>query len=147
MTGDDEVEISIDLVIMILCSTVFALFMLPIMFHMVTGNFGGFDTQIEKTALPTGGEMLPPVDPTLSNGDVVLIVAVADRYTPMPGKLNIRGTEIPLKNYKVDNTTHSFEAERVALIQSAYNACDWNNPTGKWDLVSGPDGKMYWRFS
>lgn len=74
---------------------------------------GGFDVQIEKTALRTSGEVVP-VKKSFTSHDTMLMFAIADVYSPEPREIEVNGTTI--------NINEDFLTNRIAALQAVYNA-------------------------
>lgn len=102
------------------------------------GDVGGFDTRIEKTALKTDGEIIPKKR-QMTTDDVLLMLVIADRYTPLPAKLQINtyapSAEIAIIDQFFSNKRH--------YIQQAYTAMPIQVPIDL-KLYVGKDGMRKW---
>ena len=126
----------IDVVVTILILALFVPIMIGQTVPLLRGTLGGFDVQIEKTALPTRGE-IAPIKNSFTSHDAILMLVVADDYFPDPRVVEINGTTI--------NIDAAFLGNRVGALQQAAAAM----PTVKdmqYELYVGPTGKRKWVF-
>jgi hypothetical protein len=136
--GEDE---SFDLISLILVLALFTPIMIFSSIPLFKGYVGEFGTQIEKTALPTEGEIIP-VERELTTDDAILMLAIADRYTPMPKALKVDVGE----GEKEINIDMNFISNRTINMQDAKGVMQTLVPISL-DLYSGPSGMRHWQIS
>lgn len=83
-----ESDDAFDVLILIMVVAVFTPIMIYCSIPLFKGEVGGFNVQIEKTALETEREIVPVVNKITTN-DVLLMLVVADRFTPQPKHINM----------------------------------------------------------
>ncbi len=124
----------IDGIIMLLLLSLFIPFTLTHARPLYKGEFGGFAVQIEKTCLKTIGEIIPSKR-SFTSHDTILLLAIADDYSPNPRVIEINGTSI--------NIDTNFLTNRIKALQDAHTAMPVNcNMT--LDLYVGPSGLRKW---
>lgn len=132
MNTDDIIDVIVMVIILALFSSVTIANTIP----LYRGQLGGFDVQIEKTALPTTGEIVP-MKKDFTAHDTILMLVIADDYFPEPRVVEINGTTININSSFIDNRVS-------ALIQAAAAMPTANNMT--YELYVGPSGKRKWVF-
>lgn len=108
-----NVDDYIDYLVTILLLALFIPITVSNMIPLYTQKIGGFDVQIEKTALKTQGEIIP-YEKTFTSHNTMLMLAIADAYSADPDTLEINGTTI-----QIDET---FLGNRISALHNAYNA-------------------------
>jgi hypothetical protein len=88
MNTDDIIDVIVMIIILALFSSVTIANTIP----LYRGQLGGFDVQIEKTALPTSGEIVP-IKNGFTKHDAILMLVIADEYFPEPRVIEIIGKE------------------------------------------------------
>ncbi|MDX8360768.1 hypothetical protein [Cytobacillus sp. IB215316] len=144
MDGDDI----LDVLVLILVLVAF----LPITINQAIpfykGDLGGFDTQIEKTALKTESEIVP-IARQLTTNDIMLMLVVADEYTPMPKSLHIVSEDtggIPvMQTININNDFLNSKTGDLINAKSTMNEIESN--LIKIDLYAGPSGMRYWQVT
>ncbi|QMV40502.1 hypothetical protein [Cohnella cholangitidis] len=133
----EQADDAFDFVTLIAALIIFTPILVFIMVPFLKGDVGGFDVQIEKTARVTEAEIIPE-NRQLTTNDVLLMLAVADKYTPSPNniRLSVNGSfEIPLDD--------NFFIDRAATVRAAKAAMPDNVPV-KLELFSGAAGLRFW---
>lgn len=128
------VDYNIDLLVVILVMAITVPFLLGISVKLMRSDFGGFDTQIEKTAMETTAEIIP-VAREIDRNDIMLMLAVADTYVQSPNVYNISGVVITIDT--------AYLANRTGPLMTAYAAMP-DNVAKKMTLYIGPSGPRYW---
>jgi hypothetical protein len=130
MNTDDIIDVIVMVIILALFSSVTIANTIP----LYRGQLGGFDVQIEKTALPTSGEIVP-IKKSFTKHDAILMLVIADDYFPEPRVVEINGTTINIDSAFIANRT-------LALMQADAAMTSSNNMDYK--LYSGSSGKRKW---
>ncbi|WP_239617488.1 hypothetical protein [Cohnella mopanensis] len=133
----EQSDDAFDLITLICALVIFTPIMVFVMVPFLNGHVGGFDVQIDKTARVTNAEIIP-VHRQLKANDVVLMLAVADRYGPDPNKirLSVNGSiEI-----KIDEDFFVNKAEKVIEAKTAMPV----NENVKLQLFSDQLGMRFW---
>lgn len=110
---DDALDVILLMMVLVVFVPIMVLYTTP----LLDGDVGGFDTQIEKTALKSTGEIVP-VKKELKSEDVLLMFVVADEYTPSPKKIQIN-IDSPSEEFALDD---AFLQNKRATIIKANNA-------------------------
>ena len=133
-----ETDDALDMILLIMAVAVFTPIMVYCSIPFFKGDVGGFDVQIEKTALETEREIIPE-ERTLTANDVLLMMVIADRFTPEPQKvrLNVSG---PSLEVAIDE---EFLLNKAAKLQIAKGALPENRNVTM-ELHSGPSGMRFW---
>lgn len=134
----EQADDALDIVVLIIIVALFIPMVVKASIPLFSGNIGGFNTQIEKTAYQTESEIIP-VKREINTDDVLLSLVVADRYTPLPKKLKINvgdgEQEIAIDNFYLENKIEGLNRAKSVM------------PTLKdvnLDLYVGPSGMRYW---
>jgi len=133
----EQADDAFDFVTLIAALVIFTPILLFIMVPFLKGDVGGFDVQIEKTARVTEAEIIPE-QRQLSANDVLLMLAVADKYTPSPNniKIVVNGSiEIAIDD--------NFFNNRAEAVKGAKTVMPDNVPV-KLELYAGPNGMRFW---
>lgn len=133
---NDASDANIDLLIIVLVMAMTAPILFGVCEKLMTGDFGGFNTLIEKTATSTSAEIIP-VKRVITRDDVMLMFAVADAYVQSPNVYDVNGTPIEIDD--------AFLANRTLDLVTAYSAMPDNDPK-KMTLYVGPAGPRFWRI-
>ncbi|MFD0588513.1 hypothetical protein ACFQZE_10910 [Paenibacillus sp. GCM10027627] len=137
----NEADDAFDMIIMIMTVAVFVPIMIYCSIPFFKGEVGGFNVQIEKTAMETQRELIVEEERPLNTHDVLLMLAVADRFTPGPSRvnMNVHGSlDMPIDE--------SFLLDKAAYIQLAKQAMP-NKINVDMKLYAGPTGVMYWNVT
>lgn len=134
-----ESDDAFDVLTLILSLALFTPIMVMFAIPLFQGKVGGFDVQIEKTARVTQAEIIP-VRREVSTDDILLMLVVADTYTPEPKKLRINtaGTETI---FSIDN---DFFYDKITKLQLAKAAMPTTMDDVKLELFSGASGMRFW---
>ncbi|WP_105614118.1 hypothetical protein [Vallitalea okinawensis] len=127
-----------DFVILMCVLVIFVPIMVTYSVPLLKGEVGGFDTQIEKTALKTSGEIIPHKR-EMTTADVLLMLVIADRYTPEPKNLQIN-INAPSNEIILDD---NFLYNKREGIQIAYAAMPNTVPI-QLKLYVGENGMRKW---
>lgn len=134
-----EEDSALDLLVTILAVAIFLPIMMVQFAYFMSDNVGGFNVVIEKSAMVTETEIVP-TKREVTTEDLILMLVVADRYSPSPKTLDINlgnGREvININNEFLGNKT--FYLQRVASIIGAMG-----DPIDI-DLFVGPSGPRFW---
>lgn len=133
MNTDDIIDVIVTVAILAIFTAITISNTIP----LYRGELGGFDVQIDKTALPTKGEIIP-TKRDFTNRDVILMLVIADGYFPEPRTVEINGTTVDIDTAFLQNRT-------PALIQADAAMPDDSNMT--YELYVGPSGKRKWVFN
>lgn len=123
----DEV---IDQAVMIMVMALFLLITVPVMSKMYKADYGGFGTQIEKTALKTD-KSLAPLTKTFQREDIILTVAVTDEYEPNPRLIKINSDNLVVK---VDS---AFLGNKIPKLIEVNNALPKDGSIYKLETIEG----------
>lgn len=134
--GADDMFDTIVLVAVLAILTPIMLFVTSDMFR---GNFGGFGVQIEKTALHTDATIIP-VERKKTTEDVMLMLAVADQYEPLPLDFQLSVDNADGPTVRVDT---NFLYSRAFGFQTAFAAMT-SGGNVKYDLFVGNAGMRKW---
>lgn len=126
----------LDLVSSLVIIVAFLPFYINSCIHFVKSDFGGFDTQLEKTAMDTHGE-IADVEEHILVEDVLMSIAVADEFEPEPKQFNINGIKI-----KIDDEFFNNRLKNVRRAQGAFS--DWNKEK-QIKVVAGEDKLSEWK--
>lgn len=107
---DDALDVVLLMMVLVIFIPIMVLYTTP----LLNGNVGGFDTQIEKTALKSSGEIVP-VKKELRSEDVLLMFVVADEYTPSPEKIQIN-IDSPSEVFELDD--NFLQNKRQTIIKA-----------------------------
>lgn len=132
MNTDDIIDVIVTIVIIALFSAIAIANTMP----LYKGDLGGFNVQVDKTALPTKGEIIP-MKKDFTTHDTILMLAIADDYFPEPRVVEINGITINIDSAFLQNRT-------LALMQAA--AAMPSNGNMTYELYVGPSGKRKWVF-
>lgn len=129
-----SVDAYTELLIIILVIAMTAPSFFNISLKLMRSDFGGFGTQIEKTAMRTTAE-IKPLGRELTRDDIMLMLAVTDTYVQEPRMYLVNGTAIYIDEAFLENRTLS--------LVVGYSAMPANVPM-KMKLHCGPSGVRYW---
>lgn len=132
MDTDDIIDVIVTVVILAIFTPIMISQTIPLM----RGEMGGFDVQIEKSALPTAGE-IAPIKNNFTSHDTILMLVVADEYFPEPRVVEVNGTTI--------NIDSAFLGNRISSLQLAAAAMPTVHNMD-YELYVGPGGKRKWVF-
>lgn len=135
----NESDDAFDVLTLILALAIFLPIMILQTIPLFQGHVGGFGVQIEKTAQVTHAEIIPD-ERKVSTDDILLMLVVADSYTPEPKKIRLSTSGTPLE-ISLDN---SFFNNKVLMLQEAKAAMPTTMEDVKLELFSGPSGMRFW---
>lgn len=101
---------------------------------LAKGDFGGFNTQIEKTAMKTRGEIVPATR-DINRDDIMLMLAISDMYCQEPKTLRINGNSMALDG--------GFFQNRTTYLMNAFTYMPTNSKM-KFTLYVGSGGPRFW---
>lgn len=133
-----EADDSFDIITLIMVLAVFTPIMIWCTIPFLKGDVGGFGVQIEKTALTTQREIIPE-QRVRTTDDVILMLVVADEYTPRPKSILLNTGASPL----LIPINDDFLADRIYMLQMAKTVMPDRIPI-QLDLFVDPVGMRYW---
>lgn len=133
-----EADDAFDMILLIMVVAVFTPIMVYCSIPFFKGEVGGFHVQIEKTALETEREVIP-VEQALTTDDVLLMLVIADKFTPEPQnvRLNVAGASLEMP---IDEP---FLLDKAAKLQIAKGVMPDERDVIM-ELYSGPAGMRFW---
>ena len=111
----DEADDAFDLISIILALALFTPILISCTVPFLRGEVGGFGVQIEKTARITEDVIVPRTPLPTSDDDFLLMLAVADRNSPIPRTLEINGMTFEMDEAFFINKVYAVEQVREAL--------------------------------
>ncbi len=144
---DDEFDVLLLIAVLMLFTPMMLYYTIP----YFKGEVGGFDVQIDKTAMESNSEIVP-TPRTVTTDDMLYMLLVADKYTPPPGKFRmVDGTEL-LEYEMNEEFFRNREAylEEVRLTIPEYLPVDIHLQAGAADPEdpddwSGWSGMQHWQ--
>ena len=131
---DEGADFGFELVTLILALAMSLPFFMSVVAFLLSPDFGGFDSQImEKTAIVTYGELIPQ-QRVIDRDDMMLMLAVADKYAMAPLDYTICGYDVAIDDTYFNN--------RAAYLINAFAAMDVT--AKKITLYYGPTGPRKW---
>lgn len=131
---EEGTDWALELVVVVLILAMMSPFFFKVSTYMLTPTFGGFGSTIaEKTALNTTEEIFP-TKRIIDRNDVMLMLAVADKYAMDPIQYDINGFI-----FNVDDTYFS---NRVTILATAFANMDAS--AKEIVLYYGPGGPRKW---
>lgn len=106
---------------------------------LTSDKIGGFETKLEKTALETYGSS-NDLEQHLTGDDIVMSMAIADDYEPLPGKFNINDSV----QVTLDETFKDF---RVKSLVNTINYYKTHNREQVIERVHDSDKLIEWKVS
>ena len=134
----NESDDAFDAIILIMVLAIFTPIMIYCAIPFFKGDVGGFEVQIEKTALETKSEIVP-TERVMTTDDIMLMLVVADRNTPLPQKIRLNTFGAPTE-FTIDD---NFLANKVLMLQNAKAAMPSTIPVHL-ELFTGPSGMRFW---
>lgn len=135
----NELDDAFDVMTLIMALAIFTPIMVVCILPFMHGDVGGFNVQIEKTARETETEITSPPAETWSTDDILMMLAVADKYTPKPKKLRLN-TGGTLQEISIDD---NFLANKVEALQNAKLAMP-STVFVQMTLYSNSSGMRFW---
>ncbi|MCD1257377.1 hypothetical protein B5M42_000820 [Paenibacillus athensensis] len=136
----NETDDAFDLITLVMVLAVFTPIMVYCAIPFFKGDVGGFDVQIEKTALNTESEIVP-VAPERTVADLLMMMVVADAYTPQPRQLRL---DFSGKQMSVA-LDENFLSDKGSALQTAKSLLPANlNACSRLQLFVGPSGMRFW---
>lgn len=136
-----ESDDAFDMILLIMTLAVFTPIMIYCSIPFFKGEVGGFNVQIEKTALETEGEIVPD-ERFMTSNDVLLMLVVADKFTPVPNHLQLnvtgRSAAVPIDE--------AFLQNKEGWLQTAKGAMPVKEEV-RLELYAGPSGMRYWNVT
>ncbi|WP_138755931.1 hypothetical protein [Paenibacillus sinopodophylli] len=136
-----EADDAFDMIILIMVLAIFTPIMVYCSIPLFKGEVGGFNVQIEKTALETESEIVPS-ERKMTTNDVLLMLVVADKFAPEPRNIRLNvwsdTLEIPVNE--------EFLLNRELKLQEAKGAMP-DNIDVNMQLYSGPLGMRFWNVN
>ena len=136
---DDILDIIILIVTLALMSPVMISQSIP----LFRGDLGGFNDQIEKTALHTDST-LHPLARTFTTEDTMLMLAVQDEYCPQPKSVEIDVDTPTGPDISIDQ---NYVAYKESGLSTAYGAMQTGLSNVNMNLYVGPNGLRKWVVS
>lgn len=134
-----ETDDAFDVIILIMTLAIFVPFMVYCTVPLFKGEVGGFNVQIEKTALETEAEIIADSKEKLTTNDVLLMLVIADQFTPEPRKIrfNVAGNAVerPLDDEFLLNKEYGIQYAKAVMP---------DNINIDLDLYVGPSGMRFW---
>lgn len=134
----NESDDAFDAIILIMVLAIFTPIMIYCAIPFFKGDVGGFGVQIEKTALETKSEIVP-TERDMTTDDVMLMLVVADRNTPLPKKIRLNTFGAPTE-FSIDD---NFLENKVLMLQNAKAAMP-STLKVHLELFTGPSGMRFW---
>ncbi|MEQ7052187.1 hypothetical protein ABN764_16150 [Paenibacillaceae sp. P-4] len=128
----NEADDALDLMTLIMALAIFTPIMIYCAVPLFQGHVGGFGVQIEKTALETESEIIPTAR-VMTTNDVLMMLVVADRYTPEPKKLRLNMMGTP-REFAIDDV---FLTNKELMLQEARSLLPLSTPV-QLSLFAGP---------
>lgn len=140
-----ELDDILDQMVTIMTIALFLLIMMPQMIKITKSDYGGFGTQIEKTALKTD-KSLSPYTRTFKRENIMMMLAVTDEYEPEPKRVNIDGLIVDMNE--------SFLQNRIPVLRSVneklpkdYNLPEESRAKYKLEVIPGDTNIKEWKFT
>lgn len=142
----EELDEALDMGATIMLLALFLLLLLPNISKMRSDAYGGFDTTIEKTALKTDAT-LPDIPRNFHREDILLTMAVTDRYVPNPHVFTIDNDGNGTTDLTV-NIDDNFLQNRIPSLINVYGLIGGTDYTYKLNTTPGTTsaGSKDWQF-
>lgn len=131
---DEGVDFSLDLVVVILIIAMLSPFFFKSATFMLNPNFGGFDSKLQEKTAQYTTEELYPTKRVIDRDDIMLMLAVADKYTMSPIKYDINGFIFDVDDIYFNN--------RISVMVNSFAVMD--TAPKKFTLYYGPSGPRKW---
>jgi|GEM_PF-1072111 len=136
----NETDDAFDLITLVMVLAIFTPIMVYCAIPFFKGDVGGFDVQIDKTALSTESEIVPQ-DPKRTVADLLMMLVVADANTPQPKQLRLdfSGVQQPfaLDEHFFSDRSEELQAAK-SMLPANLAACT------RLRLFVGPAGMRFW---